>query len=508
MTWLADLRSSALVGTGRRTVPAPAAELEFRPPGGLSREELLLDQAALADVVTRAARRPSMVDTARLPDPAPPDDSPQASAEAVRLLDLLLNQPPVGPELRTQLVTDWLGFAAASGQRVPHGLLPALLDLADAKPAVAEHVHPAIGTRGRWLQGLRQKGSGPQGPARQRSAPQGSAPKGSGPQGSGEDPATTSDWAELRTADATAELERLRRSHPAAARDRLNTHWDTLSARERAAHLAAFAINLEPADEDVLENALDDKAKSVRDVAADLLDRLPTSARANRMAARLKPLLRVKGILRKQLEIDLPPDPDPTALRDGIAPAPRSGEPDRLGRLDTIIRGAPLDVWTTAAGRNTAATLAMLDGETRVIDTIIATAARRADAEWVRALLDIRTDARLLGCLPAAEREHALLRHIRSGTAQPMALIPLLRDLPRPWGQPLANAVLELLAAKDGGQLATMLSGFLPMALPPDTADQCRRLLQRSDDDAPRRRVFRDVVQYQSFRQSLTEAFQ
>ncbi|KRE63858.1 hypothetical protein ASG92_02750 [Arthrobacter sp. Soil736] len=493
MTWLADLRSSALVGTGRHAVPAPAAELEFRPPDGLSREELLLDQAALADVVTRAARRPSMVDTAKLPDAAPPEDARPASADAVRLLDLLLNQPPVGPELRTQLVTDWLQFAAASGRRVPHRLIPGVLALAEAKPAVAEHVDPAIGTRGRWLQGLRQKGSGPKGPA----------PKGSGPH-----PATTIDWAELRTADATAELERLRHIDPAAARDRVHSHWDTLSARERAAHLAAFAINLELADEGLLEKALDDKAISVRDVAADLLDRLPGSARGNRMAARLKPLLRVKGLLRKQFEIDLPPDPDPAALRDGIAAAPRTGEPDRLGRLDTIIRGAPLGEWTTVADRSTAATLAMLDGEPRVIDTIIATAALRADAEWVRALLDIRTDAGLLGCLPAAEREQALLRHIRSGTAQPMALVPLLRDLPRPWGPPLANAVLELLTAKNGGQLATMLSGFLPMALPPDTADQCRRLLQRSDDDGPRRRVFRDVVQYQSFRQSLTEAFQ
>lgn len=493
MTWLADLRSSALVGTGRHAVPAPPAELALRPPDGLSREELLLDQAALADVVTRAARRPGIVDPARLPDAAPPDDAPPASAEAVRLLDLLLNQPPVGPELRTQLVTDWLQFAAASGQRVPHRLLPSLLALADTKPSVAEHVDPAIGTRGRWLQGLRRKGAGPKAPA----------PKGSSPH-----PATTIDWAELGTADATAELERLRHTDPAAARDRLHAHWDTLSARERAAHLGAFAINIEPGDEDLLEKALDDKAKTVRDVAADLLDRLPGSARANRMAARLKPLLRTKGFLRKQFEVDLPPDPDATALRDGIAPAPRTDEPDRLGRLDTIIRGAPLDVWTTVADRSPAATAAMLDGETRVLDTLIATAALRADAEWVRALLDIRTDARLLGCLPAAEREDALLRHIRSGTAQPMALVPLLLGLPRPWGAPLATAVLELLAAKNGGQLATMLSGFLPMALPPDTADQCRRLLQRSDDGGPGRRVFRDVVQYQSFRQSLTEAFQ
>jgi hypothetical protein len=149
----------------------------------------------------------------------------------------------------------------------------------------------------------------------------------------------------------------------------------------------------------------------------------------------------------------------------------------------------------------------LLPGETRVVDTILATALLRADVEWVRALFDVRKDVRLLNCLPDGERELALVRHIRSGTPNPLTLVPLLRDMPRPWGPPLTQEVLKLITAKNGGQLATMLSAFLPMALPLDAADQCRRLLERSDDDAGRRRVLRDVVQYQSFRQSLTEAF-
>jgi hypothetical protein len=52
-----------------------------------------------------------------------------------------------------------------------------------------------------------------------------------------------------------------------------------------------------------------------------------------------------------------------------------------------------------------------------------------------------------------------------------------------------------------------MLAGTLPAALPPEAAGECRQLLERSDDDAGRRRVLRDAVQYHSFRQSLTEAF-
>lgn len=483
MTWLAELQTAALVGTARHPAPFPPVELGVRPPDGLSGEESLLDQAAMADAVTRAARPSTSMDAPDFPRPAPPDDAPEAPGEACRLLDLLLTQPPVGLELRSLLVVDWLLLAEASGRRVPHRLLPSLLMLAEAKSSVAEHLHPAIGTRGRWLQDLTAGGADPH-------------------------PAMTTDWAELNSADATTELERRRRSNPAAARELLVTHWDTLGARERAAHLATLAANLRADDEELLERALDDTAKSVREVAAALLDRLPESARAVRMAARLRPLLRFKGLLRKQFEIDLPPEPDAAGLRDGIATAPRSGEPDRLGRLDAIIRGAPLDVWTTAAGRTPAASVALLKGEPRALETIVTTAALRADLDWVRALLDVRTDLRLLNCLPAAEREDTLVRHLRGGTANPWTLVQPLRDMPRPWGRPLADAVLEQITAKNGGQLATMLADTLPAALPPEAAEQARRLLEHPEADAARRRVLRDAVQYQSFRQSLTEAFQ
>jgi hypothetical protein len=477
----------------------PPADLNVHPAEDLSREESLLDQAALADVVTRAVRRPRSMDTLDLPEAAPPDDGPEASGEDARLLDLLLTQPPVSLELRTRLVADWLQLAEASGRRVPHRLLPPLLALADTKPDVAERLHPAIGIRGRWLRELTRPKESVPSPA--------NSSADSSADSSAESSVQATDWAELRSAEAALELERLRRSDPISARELLSMQWDALGARERAAHLATFATNISIDDEDLLERVLDDKAKSVREVAANLLDRLPGSARAGRMAARLRPLLRVKGLLRKQFEIDLPPEPDAAALRDGLPPAPRSGEPDRLARLDAIVRGAPLEVWTTVSGRSPAATLALLESEPRLVGVILGTAALRADLDWVRPLFELRKDVRLLNCLPDGERELLLVRHIRSGVENPFTLVPLLRDMPRPWGLQLAEEVLRLISAKGGGQLATMLAAFLPMALPIDAVDQCRRLLERSEDDAGRRRVLRDVVQYQSFRQSLTEAF-
>ncbi|MEV7662112.1 DUF5691 domain-containing protein [Paenarthrobacter sp. NPDC089316] len=476
MTWFEELRISSLVGTGRQDAPSPPPELGVRVPAGLSREESLLDQAALADVVSRASRAVSLPGTARRVTPAPVDPAPAASGEAARLLELLLNQPPVALDLRNQLVADWLLLASESQRRVPRRLLPALFTLAARSSEVYGVLEPAIGTRGRWLQDVSPAWS--------------------------PEPAPMHTVATADAGDASESKEPV-----VTARARLASEWNSLSARTRVSLLKSVGAELSDDDEELLERGLDDKAKGVRELAAELLDRLPESARAGRMAARLTPLLQVRGLLNKRFEIDLPSEPDAAALRDGIAPDPRSGEPNRLARLDTIVLGAPLEVWTAVSGKGPEATVALLKDEPRILDLLTAVASNRNNLEWARALLTVRTDARLLHCLPVAERERWLERHIRQGVDEPLSLASLLRDVPVPWSNSLAEAVLKVVSDKDGGRLASMLFDVLPTALPPESADSCRRLLERSDDDAARRRVLRDAVQYQSFKQSLTEAF-
>jgi hypothetical protein len=64
--WWGHLRAAALVGTARREVPRlPALGPAARD--GATREEALLDAAALGDAVRRAGR---------LPDPAAEPDEP------------------------------------------------------------------------------------------------------------------------------------------------------------------------------------------------------------------------------------------------------------------------------------------------------------------------------------------------------------------------------------------------------------------------------------------------
>ncbi|MDP5225929.1 MULTISPECIES: DUF5691 domain-containing protein [Arthrobacter] len=480
MSWLTELRTSALLGTGRHPAPTPPVDLGVCPPDAVSPEALLLDQAALADVATRAARVAGGSDHLMV-RPAGADDCPAAPPEAARLLELLLNQPPVGKELRDHLVQEWLRTAAAAGRRVPHRLLPALLALAGSRPSLAGHLHPAIGARGLWLQELRRDTS----------------LDGTGP----EDPVATAE-----RPGSAEDFETLRRLDPARAREQLAAEWKSLTARERAARLGAFAENLQADDEPLLEAALDDRAKSVRETAVELLNHEPASARAARMAARLEPLLQVKRLPRKHFQISLPGVPDDAAVRDGVPADPRTGHPDRVAQFHVIIRGAPLEVWTRVAGGPPATVLGMLRSDSRIIDSLATTAGIRGDLPWIRALLDLREDAELLGHLPGEEREQHLVRLLKTGSTLPATVFQLLHGLPRPWGGELSTAVLDRILTKDGGTLAAGTASFLPLCLTPETLKH-RALRHEPPDDDACRRVLGDITRYHSIRRSLTEAF-
>ena len=68
--------------------------------------------------------------------------------------------------------------------------------------------------------------------------------------------------------------------------------------------LEKLSIHLSIADHDFLEGCLDDRSKIVKEVAIDLLARLPESLFVQRMQQQLSQILLLKtGIVRKSLDV-------------------------------------------------------------------------------------------------------------------------------------------------------------------------------------------------------------
>jgi Family of unknown function (DUF5691) len=426
LTW-PELLASALVGTDRRMPEGLAAA---DAPGAL------LDAAAVLAVTRRAGYRP--VTGVPAPDAAPPDPAPAAGPPAAERLTRLLDTTVFDPDTRAELLVEWLVTAADRGVRVPGELLPALLDLGRRRRELRPLVVAAGGARAGWL-------------AAQH--PDWAYLIGERDDAAAADP---SRWELGTTGQRAGYLAAVRRTDPAGARDLLAAAWAGETPEDRATLLAVLGTGLSTADEAFLEAALDDRRREVRAVALDLLGRLPGSAYQARMVARARAgLRRERGML-----VVVPPEAcDREMRRDGIAPRPPAGVGERAWWLEEILARTPLSVWGEPA-RFLA--LRVAGGWLDVVLRGLARATTVSqDPAWAAALVDAllaspgahdRPDDLLLveslyTALPPAERVARAVEALRregAGRTAP-GVDHLLELCPRPWPQPLADAVFAAL---------------------------------------------------------------
>ncbi len=287
------LLTAAVLGTDRRAPPADAFPPLAPPLAAHTPEWRLLLAAGAAALHAQAGRVPSPAPPP--PPAAAPDPRPVCAPDAAALLAALTRAR------EHALVAEWLAAAQAAAVRPPAALAPALLDLARRHPALQPAALRAVGPLGPWLAARH--------PAFAFAAP----PPPPAP-------------ADLATFTAAPLPERLA----------------TLDALRRAGPTRA--------DEPLLEAALDDRRKEVRQAAADLLATLPGSALSARMAARVAVCFAVHHEGLHYLEVTLPDALDDAARRDGLTE--RSPETDvfgpRAGWLAQMLALAPPSALTRA----------------------------------------------------------------------------------------------------------------------------------------------------------------
>jgi Family of unknown function (DUF5691) len=456
--------TAALLGTQRRRPPAlPQAPA---PDGADDPAGRLLDQAAM---LTARRRAGPTLRSAEPIAPAPAETLPAVGPEAARRLQQILTGT------RIRMLPEWLEAAARSGYRVPARLLPDLLEKGRADRTLRPQIAAAAGRRGLWL-ALRNPdwayltAEVALAPGPEALAP---GPEAMGPATEGEGTGDSDVWETGTRGQRVARLAGLRAQDPSLARTTLRETWAKEPAADRVAFLATFEHGLSHSDEEFLEHALDDRAKDVRALAADLLARLPGSAYGERMAERARTCLRPERRtvrLRTQTWVVVRPprDHDEGMRRDGVpfhpagsfVPDGRSGAPvgTRAAWLREIIARTPLSTWTALfAGPGPASPMEVVclpiaDDFARDVHLGWARAAtRQRDARWAQALLkggvvleEVEALADLLGVLAEPERDVAAADLIR-WVDDKADVLRVLDRIPGPWTGALADTVLGTL---------------------------------------------------------------
>lgn len=432
-SWDAVVKA-ALLGTGRSPLPRPLPSPEIEALLDRDRPDVAVLQAlAIVSVQRRAAQQFPQRSPSAFAEADEPEELPECSAAARRLLHAALQD-----DADVAKVRDWLVWARAAGVRAAPERLPELLDLGARSPELRSPLRPVLGRRGAWLA--------------KRRADWG--------------------WAIDPVAARLDGLHQTRARDAARAREELESIWDGCKASDRAQYLKTFSSGLSAADEPFLERSLNDTSQQVRTVAADLLACLPESDFCDRLTQWTRRHLRLQHHGRgRRLHLTLPKTYTAALERDGVKRKPPAKTQAEAWWLLQQLARVPLSVWEESAPPQAWLQAAERHARGALLREGWAVAAIRqggnagGNADWARSLLDATSscetgerlasrtdrDRALLLQLPQGERETWVLSHLAQHP-EPIRKrhpsLPLLQACDWTWSDRFARAVVERFVAE------------------------------------------------------------
>lgn len=494
----------AIAGVARQEIPeiagddAPARFCAHIPPA--EKPAQLFNFAGTLALYRTAGALPPHDDT-QLPAPAPAETLAYCNSAAMRLLQLAIADTHLLP-----ILPEWIALAQARRLLIPPAILPGVLTAGMKSSELRQLLLPIIGERGLWLAKCN-----PDWHAYLRVS-------------------TAVEMHEVWETGTRAEraqaLHALRTLDPAGARILLEATWSTEPLDTLTALLPALEVGLCSDDAPFLESLLDDKRKTIRRPAAELLARLPGSVYQQRMIERVASMITITPAQaasvfpprvgrRMSIEVTLPETFDARWTRDAIEETPPQGSGRKSWWLQQIIAATPLRYWEEAGqctAREHVAAVHTHEQKLPLFRGWLLAAQRQRNVDWIGALLehaeidDTRPAyAELFKPLTPVEREQVLLSLFSANSQSARAVVSECLSLcTHPWSEALSRQAGALtFDARHPYQLETLAYHIHPRYIA--TCRAKSRELEQSTTLASFTERVQAVLQY---REDVNHAFE
>ncbi len=429
-----DLVKTAVVGTQRQQLKNFSQENQLGEV--LSRldsndKEGSLLSAAGAIYLYQKAGKLAAIDRKKTLETCDLDDLPYCSQVSEQHLGMMLSGE------YEAFLPEWLKLLAESKKVVSAKYLPEILKLGIRQHHWRKDILPVLGKRGFWLAAQNPEWN----------------------YAVGED--ADQIWKNGSLEARIKLLKELRKSEPEKGLSQLQNIWSKERAQERSSLLEVLEIGLSVDDEPFLEDALEDRSKLVRDVAAKLLAQIPESKLVQRMIERVRPLLSLDS---KGIEVVLPQKCTLEMTQDGIDESkyiPSLGEKASL--LLQMLSYVPPSIWSDDWKKTPIELIRIIENskwEKLLLEAWTTATVKSKDIAWAEALLKSSVSlykklnnidnsiVNFLRILPCSQVKNITLDALQQSLNTPpfnstSPAFPLLIHTPHTWNEEISRAVIS-----------------------------------------------------------------